>query len=111
MVDWHDVSTQKCGDWEMKEFTNNAIKFFSAVMNKYKGSPNIILEFWNEPGCDWKIVKKYHYTLLWVFYLFFNFLNLIFKAIRQIDPNFVAILGCPLTCENVKDPVYGTNIM
>nr|CAD2187428.1 unnamed protein product [Meloidogyne enterolobii] len=97
MVDWHDVSTQKCGDWEMKEFTNSAIKFFSAVMNKYKGSPNIILEFWNEPGCDWKIVKKYHYTLLW--------------AIRQIDPNFVAILGCPLTCENVKDPVYGTNIM
>nr|CAD2191190.1 unnamed protein product [Meloidogyne enterolobii] len=79
MVDWHDVSTQKCGDWEMKEFTNNAIRFFSAVMNKYKGSPNIILEF----GMSLVVIGKLLKNIIILF--FGQFVKLILILLLFLD--------------------------
>jgi len=65
IIDWHDVANQKCtNDEEFKKFTNSAITFFTTILSKYKGSPNLLLELWNEPICPWNKLKEYYNAVL-----------------------------------------------
>lgn len=69
IIDWHDVGNQKCNnDADFNNFINSAIKFFTTIINKYKGSPNILLELWNEPAytCSWAKLKQYYNAVLTV---------------------------------------------
>ncbi|KAF7631183.1 Beta-1,4-endoglucanase [Meloidogyne graminicola] len=108
IIDWHDVANQKCNnDADFNNFINSAIKFFTTIINKYKGSPNILLELWNEPAytCSWAKLKQYYNAVLTVLI-----------SIRKIDPNVVVILGTPKQStgpsdEVINSPVVGANLM
>lgn len=72
IVDWHSHKLQ----------TEEAVKFFSMVAEKYGKYPNIIYELYNEPVDDsWDDLKAYAATVA--------------KAIRQHDPDNVILMGCP----------------
>nr|AAK21883.2 beta-1,4-endoglucanase [Meloidogyne incognita] len=105
LIDFHDVASEKCtSDAEFKKFTNSAIKFFKTILNKYKGSPNMLLELRNEPNpiCPRSKLKEYY--------------NAVLPVIRKLDPNVVTILGTPYqstgpSAEVINNPVTGANLM
>uniref|UniRef100_A0A914L066 Glycoside hydrolase family 5 domain-containing protein n=1 Tax=Meloidogyne incognita TaxID=6306 RepID=A0A914L066_MELIC len=103
IIDWHDVANQKCtNDEEFKKFTNSAITFFTTILSKYKGSPNLLLELWNEPICPWNKLKEYY--------------NAVLARVRKLDPNVVVILGTPWQSTGPSDdvinsPVSGKNLL
>ncbi|KAL7075343.1 hypothetical protein ACQ4LE_005103 [Meloidogyne hapla] len=103
IIDWHDVANEKCtNDAEFKKFTDSSITFFTTILRKYKGYPNMVLELWNEPICPWNKLKQYYTAVL--------------ARIRKLDPYVVVILGTPWqssgpTDEVINSPVLGRNLM
>uniref|UniRef100_A0A1I8BC07 glucan 1,3-beta-glucosidase n=1 Tax=Meloidogyne hapla TaxID=6305 RepID=A0A1I8BC07_MELHA len=103
IIDWHDVANEKCtNDAEFKKFTDSSITFFTTILRKYKGYPNMVLELWNEPICPWNKLKQYYTAVL--------------ARIRKLDPYVVVILGTPWqssgpTDEVINSPVLGRNLI
>uniref|UniRef100_A0A1I8BAX0 Cellulase domain-containing protein n=1 Tax=Meloidogyne hapla TaxID=6305 RepID=A0A1I8BAX0_MELHA len=102
IIDFHHGGPSCDNQDEMDKFTNKAIQFFTKILDKYKGSPNLLLELWNEPHCTWDKISEYHSKVL--------------DAIRRIDPNVVCILGTPNassgpTSEVVNNPLRVSNII
>ncbi|KAF7639789.1 Beta-1,4-endoglucanase [Meloidogyne graminicola] len=96
LVDWHDE--QNHNDNEMIKLTNCAIDFFTIILNKYKGVPNILLELWNEPnGVKFDVAKKYYLQ--------------VYNAVRNLDKDVVVIVGSPDVLENLPNHIVGTNIL
>jgi endoglucanase len=74
LVDWH---TEKAVDQQTE-----AIKFFTAMAQKYGEYPNVIWEPYNEPnGYDWTRIKPYHEAIV--------------DAIRPVDPDNIIVMGTP----------------
>jgi endoglucanase len=71
-VDWHAHGIHR----------KEAKEFFTTILNKYKGLPNIIYEIFNEPDyLTWEEVKEYSEVLI--------------RHIRATDPNAIIIVGNP----------------
>lgn len=72
IIDWHSHDI----------FTEDAVKFFKVMAEKYKGVPNVIYEIFNEPDYEsWAEVKEYSETVI--------------KAIRDIEKDAIILVGCP----------------
>jgi len=91
IVDWHDHNAV-----DREEM---AVDFFREVATKYGKHPNIIYETYNEPlnTHTWEQIKKFHTAVV--------------KAIREIDPKNLIVLGSSSWSQNVdeasKDPLTG----
>ncbi|MDD5186418.1 MAG: glycoside hydrolase family 5 protein [Paludibacter sp.] len=86
-----------------KLHTAEAKKFFTGMASKYKNTPNVIYEIWNEPDYySWKAVKQYSEEVI--------------STIRAIDPTNIILVGSPHWDQDVDsvagDPIHGQkNIM
>lgn len=86
-----------------KLHTAEAQSFFAQMARKYKNTPNVIYEIWNEPDYyTWKVVKQYSEQLI--------------STIRTIDPDNLILIGSPHWDQDldsvVADPIKGQkNIM
>lgn len=86
-----------------KLHTAEAKTFFTGMATKYKNSPNVIYEIWNEPDYySWKVVKQYSEELI--------------STIRAIDPTNIILVGSPHWDQDIDsvagDPIVGQkNIM
>lgn len=86
-----------------KLHTAEAKTFFTGMATKYKNSPNVIYEIWNEPDYySWKVVKQYSEELI--------------STIRAIDPTNIILVGSPHWDQDLDsvagDPIVGQkNIM
>ncbi len=86
IVDWHSHNIN----------LTEAKAYFTEVATKYKGVPNVIYEIFNEPDYEsWVEVKAYS--------------KLVIKAIRDIDPNALILVGSPTWDQDVHlaadDPI------
>lgn len=94
VVDWHDHHAHKN--------TEEAVKFFSRIAEKYGDKPNIIYEIYNEPmQISWKDdVKPYSIEVI--------------NAIRKFDPDNIIIAGTTTWSQDVdiasEYPLPFTNI-
>lgn len=83
--------------------TNEAKGFFTKMANKYKDSPNVIYEIYNEPvGYSWKEVKQYSEEVI--------------ATIRSIDADNIILVGSTHWDQDVDsvaaNPILGQkNIM
>nr|BAF57457.1 putative glycosyl hydrolase family5 [uncultured symbiotic protist of Cryptocercus punctulatus] len=70
-------------DWQVFQiFESQAKDFFTKVVTKYKGVPNVIYEILNEPESDgWAAIKRYSISLL--------------GTIRGIDPGAFVLIPTP----------------
>jgi endoglucanase len=95
IIDWHDHYA--CNNLEASK------SFFKEMASRYGTYPNVIYEIFNEPvGDPWKEkVKPYSETIV--------------KAIRDIDPDNLIIIGSPHWCQDIDsaadDPLIGTNLV
>lgn len=86
-----------------KLHTAEAKIFFAQMASKYKNTPNVIYEIWNEPDYySWKVVKKYSEDVI--------------STIRAIDKDNLILVGSPHWDQDVDsvagDPIIGQkNIM
>lgn len=86
-----------------KLHTAEAKTFFTGMATKYKNSPNVIYEIWNEPDYySWKVVKQYSEEVI--------------STIRAIDPTNIILVGSPHWDQDIDsvagDPIVGQkNIM
>ena len=86
-----------------KLHTAEAKTFFTDMAHKYKDTPNVIYEIWNEPDYySWKTVKKYSEEVI--------------STIRSIDKDNIILVGSPHWDQDVDsvagDPILGQkNIM
>jgi len=86
-----------------KLHTAEAKTFFTEMAKKYKDTPNVIYEIWNEPDYySWKVVKKYSEEVI--------------STIRSIDTDNVILVGSSHWDQDVDsvagDPILGQkNIM
>ena len=86
-----------------KLHTAEAKTFFTGMATKYKNSPNVIYEIWNEPDYySWKVVKQYSEELI--------------STIRAIDSTNIILVGSPHWDQDIDsvagDPIVGQkNIM
>ncbi|MFA6580558.1 MAG: glycoside hydrolase family 5 protein [Paludibacter sp.] len=86
-----------------KLHTAEAKTFFTGMASKYKNTPNVIYEIWNEPDYySWKVVKQYSQEVI--------------STIRAIDPTNIILVGSPHWDQDVDsvagDPITGQkNIM
>lgn len=74
--------------------------FFAMMAAKYKDSPNVIYEIWNEPDYySWAEVKEYSEEVI--------------SVIRAIDPDNIILVGSPHWDQDVDavaaDPIKGRN--
>jgi endoglucanase len=88
LVDWH---TEQAVAQQAE-----AIRFFTAMAQKYGTYPNVIWETYNEPrGYSWPEIKAYHEAVV--------------DAIRAVDPDNPIVLGTPTWSQDVdtasQDPV------
>ncbi len=95
LIDWHDHEAQ--------HNTAAAQKFFAEMAEKYKDSPNVIYETWNEPlnNASWsETIKPYHEAVI--------------RTIRQHDPDNIIVCGTRSWSQQVeeasKDPLKFDNI-
>jgi endoglucanase len=92
IVDWHDHNAN-----------NNVTQskaFFKAMAEKYKNTPNVIWEIWNEPlQVSWSTIKSYA--------------NEIIPVIRASSSNLI-VIGTPTWSQDVdiaaNDPVADENV-
>jgi aryl-phospho-beta-D-glucosidase BglC (GH1 family) len=82
---------------------NEAKTFFGEMSLKYKDSPNVLYELWNEPGPtdSWLgVIKPYHESVI--------------STIRKNDPDNIIICGTRSWSQNVDEaaanPIAGANI-
>jgi endoglucanase len=99
----------KCGIYVLIDFhshklhTAEAKRFFSQMATKYKETPNVIYEIWNEPDYySWKVVKHYSEEII--------------STIRVIDKDNLILVGSPHWDQDIdsvaSDPILGQkNIM
>jgi len=86
-----------------KLHTAEAKTFFTGMATKYKNSPNVIYEIWNEPDYySWKAVKQYSEEVI--------------STIRAIDKDNIILVGNPHWDQDLDsvagDPIKGQkNIM
>ena len=86
-----------------KLHTAEAKNFFAQMAAKYKDTPNVIYEIWNEPDYySWKVVKQYSEEVI--------------TAIRAIDKKNLILVGSPHWDQDLDsvaaDPILGQkNIM
>jgi endoglucanase len=95
IIDWHDHEANK--------HLPQAQKFFGAMAGRYKNSPNVIYEIWNEPlqNVSWSgVIKPYSEAVV--------------KSIRQHDPDNIIVCGTPNWSQRVdeasRDPLKSSNI-
>ncbi len=94
IIDWHDHHAHK--------HTEEAIKFFTKMAQKYGKHPNVIYEIYNEPEkVSWnEVVKPYAEKVI--------------KAIRSVDEDNLIVVGTPNWCQYVDEaslnPIEGKNI-
>ncbi|HZK69113.1 MAG TPA: glycoside hydrolase family 5 protein [Paludibacter sp.] len=80
-----------------KLHTAEAKTFFTGMATKYKNSPNVIYEIWNEPDYySWKVVKQYSEEVI--------------STIRAIDPTNIILVGSPHWDQDI-DSVAGNPIV
>jgi len=80
-----------------KLHTAEAKTFFTGMATKYKNSPNVIYEIWNEPDYySWKVVKQYSEEVI--------------STIRAIDSTNIILVGSPHWDQDV-DSVAGNPIV
>lgn len=80
-----------------KLHTAEAKTFFTGMATKYKNSPNVIYEIWNEPDYySWKVVKQYSEEVI--------------STIRAIDPTNLILVGSPHWDQDI-DSVAGNPIL
>jgi endoglucanase len=95
IIDWHDHYA--CKNIEESK------AFFKEMAATYGTYPNVIYEIFNEPVWDsWKEkVKPYSETIV--------------RAIREIDPDNLIIIGSPHWCQDIDiaadDPLEGKNLV
>ncbi|NLD99753.1 MAG: glycoside hydrolase family 5 protein, partial [Fibrobacter sp.] len=95
IIDWHDHYAF--------ENVKESERFFQDMAKRYGSYPNVIYEIFNEPiKVSWsEVVKPYAERII--------------KAIREIDPDNLIIVGTPSWCQNVDeaamDPLQGENIL
>lgn len=93
IIDWHDHTAS--------DHRAQAQAFFSKMAQKYRNTPNVLFETWNEPlAVSWSgVIKPYHQAVL--------------SSIRQYSSNIV-ICGTRNWSQEVDeaaaDPVSGSNI-
>ena len=93
IVDWHAHKLR----------TDEAKSFFSEVVKKYKGVPNVIYEIFNEPVEDsWSDLKAYSEEVI--------------NVIRDVEPRALVLVGSPHWDQDVHiaadDPLQGIdNVM
>ncbi|MDF9830108.1 glycoside hydrolase family 5 protein [Parabacteroides sp. PF5-6] len=93
IIDWHSHGIR----------LEEAKTFFRIVAEKYKDSPNVIYELFNEPvHQSWDEVKAYSIELI--------------RTIRAIDPDNIILVGNPHWCQDIHlaadDPITGyANLM
>jgi endoglucanase len=74
VIDWHDHNSHL--------HTQQSKLFFAEMAQRYKGTPNIIYEIWNEPErVAWDTVKNYAVNII--------------TEIRKYDPDNLIIVGSP----------------
>ena len=88
ILDWHDHNA----DQHMPQ----SKAFFSKMVKKYAGVPNMIYEIWNEPErTDWSVIKNYALKII--------------PEIRNADPDALIIVGSSNWDQDVditaKDPI------
>ncbi len=86
IVDWHSHNIN----------LTEAKEYFTEVATRYKDVPNVIYEIFNEPDYEsWVEVKSYS--------------KIVIKAIREIDPNALILVGSPSWDQDVHiaadDPI------
>jgi len=80
-----------------KLHTTEAKAFFTGMAKKYKNTPNVIYEIWNEPDYySWKVVKQYSEEVI--------------SAIRSIDEDNLILVGSPHWDQDI-DSVAGDPIL
>ncbi|MBR5653043.1 MAG: glycoside hydrolase family 5 protein [Prevotella sp.] len=91
-------------DWHSHEMlTDEAVKFFGYIAEKYGKYPHVIYELYNEPVNDsWDDLKVYATKII--------------NEIRKYDPDNVILMGCPHWDQDINlvadSPLQGfTNIM
>lgn len=91
-------------DWHAHEMlTDEAVKFFGYIAEKYGKYPHVIYELYNEPVNDsWDDLKVYATKVI--------------NEIRKYDPDNVILMGCPHWDQDINlvadSPLQGfTNIM
>lgn len=92
IVDWHDHDANK--------HVTQSKTFFKAMAEKYKNTPNVIWEIWNEPtSVSWSTIKSYA--------------NEIIPVIRASSSNLI-VIGTPTWSQGVdiasNDPVADENV-
>ncbi len=92
IVDWHDHNAH--------QHVTQSKAFFKAMAEKYKNTPNVIWEIWNEPTqVQWSVIK--------------NYANEIIPVIREYSSNLI-VIGTPTWSQDVdvasKDPVADENV-
>jgi endoglucanase len=92
IIDWHSHGIR----------TEEAVKFFRMMAERYGNYPHVIYEIFNEPVQTWEEVKAYSQTVI--------------KAIREIDPDNIILVGNPHWDQDINvvadDPILGfDNIM
>lgn len=92
ILDWHSHHAEN--------YPDAAVEFFTHFARKYKDTPNIIYEIYNEPlrDADWSsVIKPYSEKLI--------------EAIRAIDPDNLIIVGTQTWSQDVDkaadDPITG----
>jgi endoglucanase len=83
IIDWHDHSAH--------DHTTEAKAFFAEMADRYKNTPNVLFEIFNEPldTTTWAVVKEYSLEVI--------------QAIRDEGANNIIIVGSPRWSQNVKD--------
>jgi len=88
IIDWHSHQIE----------LEAAKKFFTEMAKKYGKYPHVIYEIFNEPVNDpWDVIKNYSVEVI--------------KAIREIDPDNIILVGSPHWDQDVHivadDPIKG----
>ena len=96
IIDWHYIADYQIKDQETK-------KFWTFIAEKYKNTPNVIFELFNEPiyPDNWNTWKNT--AQIWV------------DIIRSIAPDNLVIVGGPSWSQNLNEaatnPLSGRNIV
>ena len=97
IIDWHILS-----DGDPNIYAEEAVRFFSEMAEKYKGSKNVIYEICNEPnGVGWAKIKEYAERVI--------------PVILEKDPDALIIVGTPDWSKDLgaaaADPLSYGNVM
>lgn len=94
LIDWHTHNAHP----------QHALTFFQQVEMRYRNTPNLLFELWNEPDkkYTWAAdIKPYHQLLI--------------NTLHRIEPRRVLVLGTENYCQGIDiaadDPIKGKNLL